>query len=95
MRRRRYVCLAAAALVLLTASAGQAAAPQERTERTAGAAVQAAPNPAEDGGLPFSGLDVALLMAGGGPLLLIGASLKRRRPKPEVQRSSEETLTMA
>jgi hypothetical protein len=96
MRRRRLnVCLAAAALVLLAPGAGQAAAPQEeRTERTAGQAAQAAPNPADGGGLPFSGLDVALLMAGGGPLLLIGVTLKRRQPKPQVQRS-EETLTLA
>lgn len=28
--------------------------------------------------LPFSGLDLALLIAGGGPLLLIGAGLRRR-----------------
>ncbi len=28
--------------------------------------------------LPFSGLDFALLIAGGGPLLLIGAGLRRR-----------------
>jgi hypothetical protein len=29
--------------------------------------------------LPFSGIDLALLTAGGGPLLLIGAGLRRRR----------------
>jgi hypothetical protein len=28
--------------------------------------------------VPFSVLDVALLVAGGGPLLLIGAGLRRR-----------------
>mgnify|MGYP003446413314 CR=1 FL=1 len=45
--------------------------------------------------VPFSGVDLALLMAGGGPLLLIGVSLRRRRPEPSVQPSSEETLTLA
>lgn len=29
--------------------------------------------------IPFSALDAALLVAGGGPLLLIGAGLRRRR----------------
>jgi hypothetical protein len=29
-------------------------------------------------GLPFTGLDVALLIVGGGPLLLIGFALRRR-----------------
>jgi hypothetical protein len=29
--------------------------------------------------LPFSGIDLALLTVGGGPLLLIGAGLRRRR----------------
>jgi hypothetical protein len=48
-----------------------------------------------DGGLPFSSLDVALLAAGAGPLLLIGASLKRRQPKRAVQAAKEETLTLA
>jgi hypothetical protein len=96
MRRRRFVCLAAAALVLLTAGAGQAAAPQDsRVETTTGVA-QSVPRPVEhEGGLPFSGLDLALLMAGGGPLLLIGVSLRRRRPKPAVKPASEETLTLA
>ncbi|MDQ3777425.1 MAG: hypothetical protein M3310_00935, partial [Actinomycetota bacterium] len=32
--------------------------------------------------LPFSGLDLALLVAGGGPLLLIGARLRRRVASP-------------
>ncbi len=30
------------------------------------------------GALPFTGLDVALLTAGGGPLLLLGVALRRR-----------------
>ena len=38
--------------------------------------------------IPFSGLDVALLIVGGGPLLLIGVGLRRRiaapPPHPEV-----------
>lgn len=32
--------------------------------------------------VPFSALDAALLFAGGGPLLLIGAGLRRRVAKP-------------
>jgi hypothetical protein len=96
MRRRRIICLAAAALVLLTAGAGQAAAPQESRVETATGEAQVGSKPVvHDGGLPFSGLDLALLMAGGGPLLLIGVSLRRRRPEPSVQPSSEETLTLA
>ena len=37
--------------------------------------------------LPFSSLDVALLVAGGGPLLLIAASLKRRAAEPRSEPS--------
>jgi hypothetical protein len=95
MRRRRQLCLSAATLALLTAGAAQAAPPQEpRTNPSA----EAGSNPAKverDGGLPFSSLDVALLAAGAGPLLLIGASLKRRQPKRAVQAAKEETLTLA
>ena len=32
--------------------------------------------------IPFSALDAALLVAGGGPLLLIGAGLRRRLSEP-------------
>jgi len=39
--------------------------------------------------VPFSGLDVALLVAGGGPLLLIGAAFRRRlAPAPSEARAS-------
>jgi hypothetical protein len=95
MRRRRHLCLAAATLTLLTAGAAQAAPPHEvrANSDTGPAAAQAKPD--SGGGLPFSGLDLALLFAGGGPLLLIGASLRRRRPKPVVQPAQEETLTLA
>ena len=95
MRRRRQFCLAAATLALLTAGAAQGAPPQEpRTNPSA----EPGSNPAKierDGGLPFSGLDLALLAAGGGPLLLIGVTLKRRQPKRAVQPAQEETLTLA
>jgi hypothetical protein len=93
MRRRRLICLAAAALALLTAGAGQAAPPQELRTNPSAEAVPAAPD--KGGGLPFSGLDLALLLAGGGPLVLIGVSLRRRRPKPVVKTAQEETLTLA
>lgn len=94
MRRRQTVCLAAATLALLTAGVGRAAPPQEpRIEPVA--PKRATPAAERDGGLPFSGLDLALLTAGGGPLLLIGASLRRRQPKAKVKPSSEETLTLA
>lgn len=44
------------------------------------AAVTTAPEPAKRSGskIPFTGLDLALLTMGGGPLLLIGAGLRRR-----------------
>ena len=94
MRRRRHLCLAAATLALLTAGAAHAASPQEPRTNP-----RAEPGPpqakADGGGLPFSGLDLALLTAGGGPLLLIGASLRRRQSKPAVQPAQEETLTLA
>ena len=95
MRRRRHLCLAAATLTLFTAGAAQGAPPHE--VRTSSGTEPAAAQAKSDsgGGLPFSGLDLALLLAGGGPLLLIGASLRRRRAKPSVQPAQEETLTLA
>jgi hypothetical protein len=95
MRRRRHVCLAAATLALLMAGAAGASPPQEsRTSPSAGTGPAKAKTE-HGGGLPFSGLDLALLAAGGGPLLLIGASLRRRKPKSAVQPAQEETLTLA
>jgi hypothetical protein len=46
------------------------------TRRTAVA--RTAPAKASTGRVPFTGLDVALLLVGGGPLLLIGVGLRRR-----------------
>lgn len=42
-------------------------------------------SPSEHSGrrLPFTGLDLALLTVGGGPLLLIGIALRRRVTPPE------------
>jgi hypothetical protein len=95
VRRRRHLGLAAATLTLLIAGGAQGAPPQE-VKTNSGTEPAAAQAKSDDGaGLPFSGLDVALLLAGGGPLLLIGASLRRRRPKPSVQTAQEETLTLA
>lgn len=99
MRRRHLVCLAAATLALAAPGAGQAAPPQELKTSPTVETNSAAPK--ADGGrkLPFSGLDLALLTAGGAPLLLIGASLRRRqlkpKPKPKLQPAQEETLTLA
>jgi len=45
--------------------------------------------------LPFSGLDVALLAAGAGPLLLLGMTLRRKRSHTAVKAAQEETLTLA
>jgi hypothetical protein len=42
------------------------------------AAVPSAPPKASTGTVPFTGLDVVLLLVGGGPLLLIGIGLRRR-----------------
>lgn len=48
---------------------------------------EAAPAPRATGTtdrrIPFSALDAALLVAGGGPLLLIGAGLRRRLFEPD------------
>jgi hypothetical protein len=94
MRRRLSICLAAAALALLFTGAAQAAPPQEPITSTGGNAPAAAR--VESGRkLPFSGLDLALLTAGGGPLLLIGARLRRRQTAPKVQPAQEDSLTMA
>lgn len=91
--RRRLICLAAAALALVTTGAAQAASPQEPTSSTRGNAPAAAP--ADNGRkLPFSGLDLALLTAGGGPLLLIGASMRRRQGAPTGQPAQEDSLTL-
>ena len=95
MRRRRLFCLAAATLALLTTgAAAQAAAPHESTTKASAQHSQARAGTA-DGGLPFSGLDVALLVAGAGPLLLLGMRLRRKRPNAAVQPAQEETLTPA
>ena len=95
MRRRQHLCLAAATLTLVTAGAAQGAPPQEPRTNSGAEPKAAEARSDSGGGLPFSGLDLALLFAGGGPLLLIGAGLKRRRPKPAVQPAQEETLTLA
>jgi hypothetical protein len=95
MRRRRFFCLAAAALALAAPGAAQAATPHEITDSTTSGS-PAAPARAESGRkLPFSGLDLALLTAGGGPLLLIGVSLRRRHHAPAVKPAKEDSLTLA
>jgi hypothetical protein len=93
MRRRHLVCLAAATLALAGPSAGQAASPQEVKSSPTIESNSAVPK--AGGTLPFSGLDLALFAASGGPLLLIGVKLRRRQPKPQVQPAHEETLTLA
>ena len=94
MRRRLSICLAAATLALLITGTAQAAPPQEPATSNGGNAPAAART--ESGRkLPFSGLDLALLMAGGAPLLLIGASLRRRHAAPKVQPAQEDSLTLA
>jgi hypothetical protein len=95
MRRRRQLCLAAAALALLTAGAAEAAPPQESSPNQNAESRSAGAKAEHGGGLPFSGLDLALLTAGGGPLLLIGVTLRRRQPKRAVKSAQEETLTLA
>jgi hypothetical protein len=95
MRRRRLFCLAAATLVLLTAGAAQAAPTLESKTNSSAGKSSAGATAEHRGGLPFSGLDLALLAAGAGPLVLLGMSARRRRPKPAVQPAQEETLTLA
>ena len=95
MRRRRNFCLAAATLALLAAGAAQAAPGLESRAESGTGQTSVGAKTAHGGGLPFSGLDVALLAAGGGPLVLMGMSLRRRRPKVAVKPAREETLTLA
>lgn len=47
----------------------------------------ARPSKRSAGGLPFTGLDLALLTLGGGPLLLIGFGLRRRLAVPASRRA--------
>lgn len=96
MRRRRLiVCLAAATLALSTGGAVQAAPPQEVSANPSAGTSPTGSTRERDRKLPFSGLDLALLTAGGGPLLLLGAALRRRRSELKVKRANEETLTLA
>jgi hypothetical protein len=90
MRRRRFLCLAAATLALAAPSAGQAAPPQELDTSPTGGEAPATARAESGKKLPFSGLDLALLTAGGGPLLLIGVSLRRRRPAAKVKPAQED-----
>lgn len=50
---------------------------------------------ADRGGLPFTGLDLALLTAGGGPLLLLGAALRRLSPARRRRLENEGALAEA
>ena len=96
MRRRRLiVCLAAATLALWTGGAVQAAPPQEVSAKPSAGTSPTGSTSERDRKLPFSGLDLALLTAGGGPLFLLGAALRRRRSAVKVKRAHEETLTLA
>ncbi|MFL5930700.1 MAG: hypothetical protein ACJ75P_05530 [Gaiellaceae bacterium] len=78
----------------MTTGAAQAAPPQE-SGSNASAKTTPAAAATEHGGLPFSGLDVALLAAGAGPLLLFGMTLRRKRSHAAVKPAQEETLTLA
>jgi hypothetical protein len=95
MRRRQRICLAAAALALLVTSPVQAAPPREEPSSSNGGSVPATTRADSGSKLPFSGLDLALLAAGGGPLLLIGVSLRRRQVAPKVKPAREDSLTLA
>lgn len=64
-------------------------APAARTPRkpiaVPEAVTPAREKPRDDRRVPFSALDAALLVAGGGPLLLIGAGLRRRLAAPAAE----------
>lgn len=94
-RRRRNVCLAAATLALFATGAGQAARPHEVPTSPTGGSTPAAAQAESGRTFPFSGIDLALLTAGGGPLLLIGASLRRRQAALKVKAAREDSLTLA
>jgi hypothetical protein len=96
MRRRRLnVCLAAATLALFTTGAGQAARPHEVPPSPTGGSDPATTRAESGRKLPFSGIDLALLTAGAGPLLLIGVSLRRRQAASKVKAAREDSLTLA
>jgi hypothetical protein len=95
VRRRRFVCLAAATLALLMTGVGDAAAAQKGDVGATAGTVRAAERPESGGGFPFSGLDVALLTAGAAPLLLLGVGVRRRRAASKVKTAREDSLTLA
>jgi hypothetical protein len=76
---RRLVMLAVAVIVLVGATAAYGQNPASRVyDGSAGAVQRELSRPAPSrGGLPFTGLDVALLMGGGGALVLVGGGLWR------------------
>jgi hypothetical protein len=96
MRRRRLlVCLAAATLALSTGGAAHAVPPEEVSANQPADTGAATSKRERERGLPFSGLDLALLTAGAVPLVVLGAALRRRRSAVKVKPAHEETLTLA
>jgi hypothetical protein len=93
--RRLTVCLAAVTLALsLTGTA--AAVPLPELTAPPSNEEAAVPTARErDRVLPFSGVDVVLLAAGGAPLIALGAGLRRRRTAATVTTTREDSLTLA
>ena len=77
-RMRHFVGMTAAVLTLAFAGTALAADPTVRAYGGQGGAIQRElQTPARDGRLPFTGLDLGLLVGGGMVLVLVGGSLWR------------------
>lgn len=96
MRPRRVtVCLAAVTLALSLTGTAAAVPLPELTAPPSGEKTSAPEVREQDRVLPFSGVDLVLLAAGGAPLIALGAGLKRRRAAAAVTTTREDSLTLA
>jgi hypothetical protein len=93
--RRLIVCLAAVTLALSLTGTAAAVPLPELTAPPSGEKATAPAAREHDRALPFSGVDLVLLAAGGAPLLALGAGLRRRRAAATVSTTREDSLTLA
>ena len=93
--RRLAVCLAAVTLALSLTGAATAVPLPELTAPPSGEQTTAPDARERDRALPFSGVDLVLLAAGGAPLIALGAGLRRRRVAATVTTTREDSLTLA
>jgi hypothetical protein len=76
-RMRHFVGMTATVLTLVFAGSALAADPTVRAYGGQGGAIQRELDPPKAGRLPFTGLDLGLLVGGGMVLVLVGGSLWR------------------